>query len=32
MPKAYIMIDVVPGNEKAVQQAIAKLAGIRMVH
>ena len=32
MPKAFIMIDVVPGNEQAVQDAIAKLAGIRMVH
>ena len=32
MPKAYIMIDVVPGNEKAVQDAIAKLAGVQMVH
>ena len=32
MPKAYIMIDAVPGREKAVQDAVAKLAGIVMVH
>ena len=32
MPKAYIMIDVVPGRETAVQEAIAKLAGVQMVH
>ena len=32
MPKAFIMIDVVPGHEKAVQAAIAKLAGVKMIH
>ena len=32
MPKAFIMIDVVPGREAAVQAAIAKLAGVQMVH
>ena len=32
MPKAFIMIDVVPGHEKPVQQAIAKLAGVTMVY
>ena len=32
MPKAYIMIDVVPGRETAVQEAVAKLAGVQMVH
>lgn len=32
MPKAFIMIDVVPGSEQAVQGAIAKLAGAKMVH
>ena len=32
MPKAFIMIDVVPGSEKAVQQAVAKLAGVKMVY
>ena len=31
MPKAYIMVDVVPGREKLVQEAIAKLAGVKMV-
>ncbi len=32
MPKAFIMIDVVPGREAAVQEAIAKLAGVKMVY
>ena len=32
MPKAFIMIDVVPGRETAVQEAIAKLAGGKMVY
>ena len=32
MPKAYIMIDVIPGREKAVCEAVAKLAGIQTVH
>ena len=32
MPKAFIMIDVTPGREAEVQQAVAKLAGIQMVH
>ncbi|MBI4341127.1 MAG: Lrp/AsnC ligand binding domain-containing protein [Candidatus Omnitrophica bacterium] len=32
MPKAFIMIDVVPGQEAAVQTAIQKLAGVKMVH
>ena len=32
MPKAFIMIDVVPGNELKVQAALAKLAGVTMVH
>jgi len=31
MPKAFIMIDVDPGNERSVEQAIAKLAGVKMV-
>ena len=30
MPKAFIMIDVEPGKEVRVQQAIAKLAGVKM--
>ena len=32
MPKAFIMIDVVPGAEQKVQDAVAKLAGVQMVH
>ena len=32
MPKAFIMIDVVPGKEAAVQEAVAKLAGVKMVY
>ena len=32
MPKAYIMIDVIPGHEATVQQAVQKMAGIKMVH
>ena len=32
MPKAFIMIDVVPGHEAKVQQAISKLAGVKMCY
>jgi DNA-binding Lrp family transcriptional regulator len=32
MPKAFIMIDITPGHEVEVQQAVAKLAGVKMVH
>ena len=32
MPKAFIMIDVEPGHEKQVQQAVAKLAGVKMAY
>ncbi|MBI2174090.1 MAG: Lrp/AsnC ligand binding domain-containing protein [Candidatus Omnitrophica bacterium] len=32
MPKAFIMVDVVPGREVEVQQSIAKLAGIKMAY
>ncbi len=32
MPKAFIMIDVVPGKEHDVQQVVAKLAGVKMVY
>ena len=32
MPKAFIMIDVKPGREQAVQDAVGKLAGIQMVY
>ena len=30
MPKAFIMVDVVPGHEASVQDAIARLAGVKM--
>ena len=32
MPKAFIMIDVVPGKEAEIEAAIRKIAGIKMVH
>jgi len=32
MPKAFIMIDVVPGKETSVQEAVSKLAGVTMVY
>ena len=32
MPKAFIMIDVVPGKEASVQEAVSKLAGVTMVY
>ncbi|MBI2093140.1 MAG: Lrp/AsnC ligand binding domain-containing protein [Candidatus Omnitrophica bacterium] len=32
MPKAFIMVDVVPGREVEVQQSISKLAGIKMAY
>ena len=32
MPKAFIMIDVVPGREQSVEEAVAKLAGVKMVY
>ena len=32
MPKAFIMIDVVPGQEAPVQRAVAKLAGVKMIY
>ena len=32
MPRAFIMIDVVPGREAAVEKAVAKLAGVKMVY
>mgnify|MGYP001563526547 CR=1 FL=1 len=32
MPKAFIMIDVKPGRERAVQAEVSKLAGIKMVY
>ena len=32
MPKAFIMIDVKPGKERSVQQAVGRLAGVKMVY
>ena len=32
MPKAYILIDVVPGSEVAVEAGVRKLAGVQMAH
>jgi DNA-binding Lrp family transcriptional regulator len=32
MPKAFIMIDVEPGSESAVEQAVKKIAGVKMVY
>jgi len=32
MPKAFIMVDVVPGSELKAQQAITKLAGVKMAY
>lgn len=32
MPRAFIMIDVTPGNEAAVEGAVRKLAGVQMAH
>ena len=32
MPKAFIMIDVIPGREAEVQRGVAKLAGVKMVY
>jgi len=32
MPKAFIMIDVVPGHERKVQEAVSKLAGVKMCY
>ena len=32
MPKAFIMIDVMPGREAGVQEAVGKLAGVQMVY
>jgi len=32
MPKAFIMVDVVPGHEARVQTAVKKLAGVQLVY
>jgi len=32
MPKAFIMVDVDPGQERSVEQTLTKLAGVKMVY
>jgi DNA-binding Lrp family transcriptional regulator len=32
MPKAFILVDVQPGQESAVERAINSLAGVKMVY
>ena len=32
MPKAFIMIDAVPGRELDIQKQVAQLAGVVMIH
>ena len=32
MPKAFIMIDVMPGRDEEVQKEVAKIAGVQMVY
>jgi len=32
MPKAFILIDVESGSESAVEQAVKKIAGVKMVY
>ena len=32
MPKAFIMIDVLPGKDSEVQAAVGKIAGVKMVY
>ena len=32
MPKAFIMIDVMPGREKLVRIEVGKVAGVQMVY
>lgn len=32
MPKAFVMIDVAPGREASVQEAVGKIAGVTMVY
>ena len=32
MPKAFIMIDVVPGHEQSVEAGVKKLAGVKLVY
>ena len=32
MPKAFVMIDVHPGQEDSVREAVKKVAGVHMVY
>ena len=32
MPKAFIMIDVQPGTEASVEEAVRKIGGVKMVY
>ena len=32
MPKAFVMIDVQPGQEESVHEAVKKVAGVHMVY
>jgi len=32
MPKAFIMVDVIPGQEAGVEQVVSALAGVKMVY
>jgi len=32
MPKAFIMIDVIPGREEEVLETAKKLAGVKMIY
>ena len=32
MPKAFIMIDVIPGHEASVEAAVKRLAGVTMAY
>jgi len=32
MPKAFIMVDVVPGHEAKVQHSLGRMVGVKMVY
>ena len=32
MPQAFIMVDIMPGHERAVQQAIQRLPGVKFAY
>ena len=32
MPKAFVMVDVLPGREAEAQEAIRKMSGVQFVH